>query len=158
MANLLDMLDRAHGHAKAMYDQTDASMRHLEAIQAALRGLSEKADLVTPDDVIKASGKLVGSGNFSAPEMASILSDMPATGGQGLASWIAMHLDKVSQTLAKLTPIHNVVKHEMGVSAMRALGAHVAAGQQGAPPTGPSAPLQPGAMTLNEETPTSGAA
>lgn len=148
MPHLLDMLDTAHSHAKAMFDQTNEAMTKLRAISAALKGLADKSDMVSPDDVVKAAGKLVGAGHFSAPEMATILSDMPATGGQGLASWISMHLESATQNLAKLTPIHQVVKHEMGVSAMRALGAHVAAGQGAAPAPG----------TLNEESPTLGAA
>src|SRR5262249_32832932 len=77
---------------------------------------------VRPEHVIEAAGRLVGHG-IGAAQLAQIMSDMPSTGGEGLAGWIRMHDATISQAEAQLIQENRVIGHRLGVAAVTSMAA-----------------------------------
>jgi hypothetical protein len=138
----------------------------LDDLREEMDGLMDMGDIIRPEDVIAASGRLIGKG-LEADQMATILSSMPTTGGQGLASWVRMHDNTVRQAEA-LTMLQNArTQSNMGIAALRSLAAshvehevHMArtgGPRQMGPPSHvnvagfepPAAPAAAGASTIN---------
>jgi hypothetical protein len=99
----------------------------------------EMGDTVRPENVIEAAGRLVGHG-IGATQLAQIMSDMPAMGGEGLASWIRAHDVTVSNAEQQLAQENAVLQHRMGVAGIKSLAAtHLHQEMmQGARPIGPA--------------------
>lgn len=115
----------AHGQAKAMYDQTSTALKLLRGADTELQGLSKKGDAVTADDVIESVGRLVAAGTHSAKDMAQMLSTLPpGNAGPAIATWVQQHLQNVRQMMMKVQQNHALTRHEMGVSALRAMHAN----------------------------------
>lgn len=94
----------------------------LDHLRVELDGLMDHGDMVRPEHVIEAAGRLVGHG-IGASQLAQIMSDMPATGGEGLASWIRMHDVTISQAEQQLIKENNFLQHNMGVAAFKSIAA-----------------------------------
>jgi hypothetical protein len=94
----------------------------IDHVRRELDGLLDKGDIVRPEDVVQAAGRLVGHG-LGAENLATLLADMPTLGGQGLASWIRMHDITVKQTEMNLAKETDLYRHKMAVSAFRSLAA-----------------------------------
>lgn len=97
----------------------------MDSLREELDELMGKGDMVRPEDVIQAAGRMMGheSGAFGAEDMARLLSDMPTIGGQGLATWIRMHDIGIRQVEAKLAQDTAFKQHRMGVTAIKSLAA-----------------------------------
>jgi hypothetical protein len=94
----------------------------LDHLRVELDGLMDHGDMVRPEHVIEAAGRLVGHG-IGATQLAQIMSDMPSMGGEGLASWIRMHDITVSQQEQKVAMENNLLQHQMGVAAFKSIAA-----------------------------------
>ena len=118
-------LDQVHANLDMAERQQKENMKAygvLDRVREELDDLMNMGDMVRPEDVIQAAGRLVGHG-FGAENLAQLLSDMPTTGGQGLASWIRMHDITVTQAEQKLNQDTNVTQSRMGIAAIKSLAA-----------------------------------
>jgi hypothetical protein len=114
-------------------------------------GLTKLGDTVTPEDVISAAGRVVGHG-VDAKGMATILADMPPMGGQGLAGWLMMHDQAITQQEAHAETLQAILQHRMGQAALRAIaGLHVADGARKAAVT--AGALAPGRRPIGPLSP-----
>jgi hypothetical protein len=108
--------------AKTAFEQNMKAFDVLDRVRDELDELMNMGDMVRPEDVIKAAGRLVGHG-FGAENLAQLLSDMPTVGGQGLASWIRMHDISVVKAETQLQQQTAAFQSRMGVTALRSLAA-----------------------------------
>jgi hypothetical protein len=94
----------------------------LDHLRAQLDRLMEMGDMVRPEDVIESAGKLVGHG-IGAENLARIMSDMPAQGGEGLAGWVRMHDVTVTGAEQQLVQERQLLQARMSAAAIRSLAA-----------------------------------
>lgn len=94
----------------------------LDHLRVELDQLMDQGDMIRPEHVIEAAGRLVGHG-IGAAQLAQLMSDMPAQGGQGLASWIRMHDVTVSNAEQQLAQQNAVMRHQLGVASIKSLAA-----------------------------------
>lgn len=109
-----------HQYAKAMFDQVSKARNMLDHMRREMDQLTSKGDTVDPQDVIAAAGRVVGHG-VNAKDMAAILAEMPAQGGQGLAAWLAAHDVSIRQQEDHANMVLSVIGNRMAASAMRVL-------------------------------------
>jgi hypothetical protein len=74
--------------------------------------------------------------------MASLLADAPEVGGEPLKLWLVQKNMDLTRAMDALRPQHDLMRHQLGVSALRALTAgHLETTMQsqggGIPPTSP---------------------
>ena len=138
VTSVIQHMQKMHDLAGGLFSRTSEGMAHVNQMQAQLSSLAKLGDAVLPEDVIKTTGKLIASGSFTPQQAASVLSDMPQ-GGMALANWIQTHLVQTNQVAQQMQITHAIARHELGVSAIRALQAQ--SGQQG-PLNGATAPSQ----------------
>jgi len=126
----------------------------LDHLRIELDQLMDMGDVVRPEHVIEAAGRLVGHG-IGATQLAQIMSDMPATGGEGLASWIRMHDVTVTRAEQQLAVENNLIRHRMGIVGLQMMAEqhvtdrlqmHAQNAAQMAGALSPSAPTLSGAM------------
>lgn len=119
-----NVLQKAHGQAKAMFENTTKNLARIDAIRKGLERLSDKGDVVTTEDIIEEAGKLVGHG-IDPNALAGLLADMPQEGGgEALGGWVATHAITAAAAEQQLLVAHNVARHQMGVAAMHAITAN----------------------------------
>jgi hypothetical protein len=117
-------IEQLHSQIKARYQHIGKVETHLNSVSSELDKLTEMGDSITEADVINGAGKLVGSGNVSAQEMAGILADMPQQGGpMTLASWVSQHDAAVKKQQFQLSQVKDQARHALGVSAHRVIAA-----------------------------------
>lgn len=107
---------------QAQYKDNMRAQQVLDHLRVELDQLMDYGDMVRPEQVIEAAGRLVGHG-IGATQLAQIMSDMPAVGGDGLASWIRMHdltITNAEQMLARQTALF---QHQLGVASIKSLAA-----------------------------------
>lgn len=112
----------------AAYDNGQRAQRVLDHVREELDGLMDMGDVVRPEDVVASAGRLVGKG-IGAQQLAELLSSMPTVGGEGLASWVRMHDLTIRQAEANLGRENDLVRHRMGVAALRSLTANALEGK-----------------------------
>jgi len=95
----------------------------LDKVKVELQTLSRLGDMVTPEDVIEGAGTLVAHG-APAAQMASLLADMPQSGGPQLQGWLRQHEAFVAQKEAELGPAHQVAGHRAAVTGLQMLQGH----------------------------------
>lgn len=130
---------------KAQFTKLAEARSMLDKVRVELTSLDKLGDLVTSEDVIRGAGKLVAAG-LSPMAMAKLLSDLPEQ-GPAINSWLASHAQAVAQREQQLDPVLAEARHQLGVSALRALaGHHVEQSLQQAPGATSPAPndLAPG--------------
>jgi len=103
---------------QAHYDDGMRAQKVLDHLRGELDQLMDMGDMVRPEHVIEAAGRLVGHG-IGATQLAQIMSDMPSVGGEGLASWIRMHDVTVADTQQKLSMENDLIRHRLGMVGMR---------------------------------------
>lgn len=124
-AGPMQELMAAHDHAKAVYGQVTKARNLLDHMRREMDQLTSKGDVVSPQDVIAAAGRVVGHG-AGATEMATILSSMPSMAGQGLAAWLAAHDVGIRNQEAHVDQMKSLAQHQMGVAALRVIaGVHM---------------------------------
>lgn len=118
----LRALAEAHATAKAQFGKLAEARSMLDQAKTQLGDLTRLGDMITPEDVIKAAGRLVASG-LSPMAMAKLLSDMPEKGDQ-LQAWLGQHVQDLAQREQQLDPVLEQMRHSLGVAAMRSLVGH----------------------------------
>jgi hypothetical protein len=113
---------------QAQYKDGMKAQEVLDHVRKELDELMDMGDVVRPEHVIEAAGRLVGHG-FGATQLAQLMSDMPAMGGEGLASWVRMHDMVISQTEQALMQENNKLRYRMGVTGIRMLAEQHIAGR-----------------------------
>ena len=113
-------MERAGRMLKAQLDQGMKAQGVLDHLRTELDQLMDMGDMVRPEQVVEAAGRLVGHG-IGATQLAAIMSDMPAVGGEGLASWIRMHNVTVTNAEQQLMQENNLVRHQLGMAGMHML-------------------------------------
>lgn len=113
-------VEAQHQYAKAVFDQVSKARNMLDHMRREMDQLTQKGDTVAPDDVIAAAGRVVGHG-VNAKDMAAILADMPAQGGQGLAAWLAAHDVSIRQQEDHANMVLGVVGNRMAAAGFRVL-------------------------------------
>jgi len=109
-------------YTQSQFKQGQQAQQVLDHLRRELDSLMEMGDTVRPEHVIEAAGRLVGHG-IGATQIATIMSDMPAQGGEGLASWIRMHDVTVSQAEAQLIQENRLIQHQMAVAGLKSMAA-----------------------------------
>lgn len=143
----------AHDIAKAQFGKLAEARTILDRARVELTNLAKLGDMVTPEDVIKGAGKLVGAG-MSPMALAKLMSDMPDQGPQ-LQAWLQTHATQLAAREAQLEPVLSHARHQLGVTALRALAAHSLMPQM--PQQAPqSNPLMPSQTVIEPSTPTQG--
>lgn len=161
------MVYQTHDVLRAHYDKLMESRELLDHVRIELDGLKKLGDSVSLNDVMKASGRLVGHG-FGAANMAELLTSLPqGSGGAPLAAWIAQHDADVTGREAQMDKIQNGLGHHLAVAAMRGLAMHhlesTAGPQQPTSPlsgagAGSDQPIQSGGLAISQTSPTMGTA
>jgi len=131
-------------YVKSQFETGMKAQKVLDHLRTELDGLMDMGDMVRPENVIEAAGRLVGHG-LGATQLAQIMSDMPGTGGEGLASWIRMHDMTVTQAEMSLAKENAVLGHRMAVAGIRSIAAShleqtAMTGQQPTQHIGPGGP------------------
>jgi hypothetical protein len=106
--------------AELKYKDGMRAQEVLDHVRRELDQLVDWGDTVRPEHVIEAAGRLVGHG-LGATQLAQLMSDMPAQGGEGLASWVRMHDMVIGQAEQALVQENNLVRHRMGIAGIRML-------------------------------------
>jgi len=109
-------------YAQNRFDTNMKAQRVLDHLRVELDQLMEMGDMVRPENVIESAGRLVGHG-IGATQLAQIMSDMPAQGGEGLASWIRMHDVTITNAERQLAQQTSVIQHQLGVAGIRSIAA-----------------------------------
>lgn len=156
---LLDSLNDAHSQAVAQWDNMKAAGQQLGVMRQELDKLTSLGDMVTADDVLKASGRLVAAGQ-SASKIAGLLADMPQD-GPSLQQWVAMHDEMIAEREAAVKQMSEQARHQVAVTGLQTIHAYATMGEpqpgqatQGPGPVAPSAnelqqPEQPSAPAGN---------
>lgn len=134
---IVDPLQRQHDQAKAGYEHLVSARDGLDRTREQLAGLVKMGLAVTTDDVVKAAGSLVSSGNTTAHQMATILAGMPTKPGQALTDWVSQQEQTAAANEAKLGPLVDVARHHLGLSALRLAVGHAMQPPSGVPPQEP---------------------
>lgn len=145
---LLGALQAPLDLAEAKYKKLGEALSMIGKVEAELGPLVKLGDLVSLDDVIPASGRLVAAG-LPAPIVAGMMSEMPAI-PVGIAAWLRERLSNMEAKKAELLPARLAARHEMGVAALKVM----AGASLGMPPQ--FAPPMPGTPALRPPTPMMG--
>lgn len=143
-AEILAFMQQGHDQQAARYKKLKEARAMADHVRNGLDVLAAMGDQVSQEDVTKEAAKLVAEG-FPAAEAAGFLAEMPEN-GQALQGWVSQMDQTYRQNEEKLTLMTDLVRHQMGVSAMKVLGAHAMVGhhmQQQAGPAGPQNALGP---------------
>ena len=142
MADPIELLHQQHDMLKAQYGKLKGARDLLDHTRQEMDQLTKLGDTIIPDDVIKASGRLVGHGIGNAA-MAEILATMPAQGGQPLAEWVKQHDAEVRQREQHLDQVSDQFRHHLAVTGLRVLAAdHLQNPAQ-------TQPIQSGGIAIN---------
>lgn len=147
-APMADTIAQAHAAATAQVKQLSTQRQMMDHLRTELGSLAGLGDAVTPEDVIKGAGMLVGHG-ADPMKLASLLTNMPQ-GGEAISGWVQQHLQVINQNEAGLDQQLAAARHSAGVAALHHLAMnHIEQGFQNAPGAGPTppAPEQPNALT-----------
>jgi hypothetical protein len=129
LAGLLPHMEGALQQHVTKYDKLSEIAGKATVMRETLDSLVKKGDMIDQDDLIDAAGKLVSRG-FPAAEIASFLAEAPEN-GEALQGWIMQHDMKLRQNEMQLKEMQSITRHQMGVNALRLLGAHSMAAMHG---------------------------
>lgn len=135
LATHLSALADAHSQAQANFAATSKVMSSLAQVREQMISLVKLGDTIQPEDVMTAAGKLVGHGQ-DPMAIVGLLADMPETGGEPMAAWIAQHAEMIIAKSQEAAQVHAATQHQLGVAGMTSLVAHSLGGQ-------PSGQIQP---------------
>lgn len=125
-----------HGQAAAQLGKLRQARDLLGKVGSQLAELASMGDAVTPEDVVKGAGALVGHG-ADPMQMAGLLADLPQ-GGEAISSWLQAHAQTIAQSTAALDQKLAMARHEAGVAALHGIAMHhigQAFGEASPPPT-----------------------
>ncbi len=151
MVDPFSLASAHHDMVSARYSKIKEQHQHVDGIRMEMDQLLRLGDTVSPEDVIKAAGLIVGKGGISSEEMAEMLAGMPSVGGQPLSAWVKQQDQQVRQIEQAIGAQRATIQHHLGVSAVRALAAHHL--QTPSAPAAPAAPAQSNALAIESPTP-----
>jgi hypothetical protein len=123
----LKSLQDSHSASSARFKATSSAMKLLKFSAGQMADLVKSADMVSPEDVIKAAGKMVSRG--STPEnMATTLASMPTQPGEQLAAWVKQRAEGLEALSAQAAQAHEQARHGLGVDALREIIGHTVDG------------------------------
>lgn len=137
-APLQQTVQDAHQQAAAKVGKIRQAQQMVGKMLGTMDGLSKLGDLVTPEDVMKGAGEIVGHGG-DPMQIAGLLADMPQ-GGEAIAQWLSGNVEKLQGAKANLDQAMAGAQHEAGVAALHSIAMHHI-GQAygaGAPPAAPA--------------------
>jgi len=149
----LDLLLDAHGQAQATSSKVGEASRLANVARRSLDELVTLGDQVQPDDVIREAAKMIGEG-FDSVQLASLLADMPATGGAALAAWVDQHDQALAQQEQQVEASRRLATHREGVAALHVIVGHAVHGVAGGATAGKPAAV--GALPENALAPSTG--
>lgn len=147
---VMNALQAGLDSARAQFDKVSDTSRKMSLVGDGLASLAKLGNLVEPDDVIRESSKLVASG-IDPHQLASLLAQMPQTGGEPLQAWLMGHIQALAQAQAQFEPIHESSRHQLAQAALGVLLGHHLGAPAGGQQAGPGAP-PPGAGPRNDLT------
>lgn len=139
----LDLMQAGLKASQQQFNQLTKLVKRMDQVRRELTELATLGDMVTDEDVVEASGRLVAQG-MEAHEVAGMLASLPA-GGQALADWVQEQAAAAAQREQQLGQAHEMARHELGVRAFRALAAHHLAPPEAGPEGMAGNALTPGA-------------
>jgi len=145
ISEIHNAIDSHHMALKAQYGKVKEDLRIIDVVRKELDGLVNLGDAVSRDDVIKASGRIVGHG-FGSEKMATILAGMPTADGQPLSEWVRKHDFAARQQEQVSSAIRGQVGHHLAVAGLRSLAANHLSG-------GNATPIQSGGMAFTSPNP-----
>ncbi len=119
-----------HDRLKAGYQKLSELDGQYRKVRTEMDQLVKLGDMVEPDDVVKAAGRLVGHG-LGAEAIAEIVASMPPNGGQPLAAWVQAQDLRFTQMEQQLAGMKTGIQHQMAVSGLRVLAAEHIIGPNG---------------------------
>lgn len=133
---MADAIGQAHSTAASQVKKLEEDRAMLDHLRTEFTSLLAMGDNVTPEDVIKAAGALVGKGG-DPMALASKLADMPQ-GGQAIAAWVKQNADSLTASERQVEQQLAVSRHGAGAAALHLLAMHHIASKfqppaQGAP-------------------------
>lgn len=117
---LIARIRGGYDQAKSQHSKLLESAKRLDVVRSELDELAKLGDTVTPEDVIKGAGALVGAG-FDPTQMATMLAQMPTAGGQALAAWVQQADAGAQQHEASMAQAMQQSKIHMGATALASL-------------------------------------
>lgn len=137
---------QAHANASGQLAKLTQAKRNIANIRGEMETLTKLGDSVTPEDVIKGAGMVVGKGG-DPMQLAGLLADMPQ-GGEALQGWLQQHDQQMTQNEQQVDQLLAQARHSAGSAALHVLAMdHIRRkfeGAQGAPQA-PTAIQTPGA-------------
>ena len=132
-----------HDRLRAAYEKLSELDGQYRRVRGEMDGLVKLGDMVDPDDVVKAAGRLVGHG-LGAESIAEIMATMPPNGGQPLAAWVQQQDQRFGVMEQQLAGMKDGIQHQLLVAGVRVLAAEHIIGPQGPQPSkAPSNGLAP---------------
>lgn len=119
---MADAIDAAHDSAKAQLGKLKNAVSMVDSIRREMGELSKLGDMVTPEDVIRGAGALVGEG-ADPGHLAALLADMPQ-GGQAIQGWLSQHEQVLGQNEGLIKSQLGLARHALGVAAFHKLAMH----------------------------------
>lgn len=151
--SLSQAMEAQHSAARAKLDKVEEIAQRQHAVREQLTHLITLGDLVNEEDVVKSASKIVATG-VPPMAMATLLSEMPTTGGEALASWIAGQEQQFAAKEAQLNQVLTTMRYETGLAALRMLSAeHFGGMNDPGAPSGTGNPLMPGSPSLGASMP-----
>lgn len=144
---IADFISQAHSAASAQVQKLTEARSLADAIRSAMDGVVALGDNVTPEDVIKGAGSIVGKGG-DPMQLASLLADMPQ-GGQALAAWVQQHDQVLGQQEKAIDQKLAVARHGAGTAALHLLAMNHIASKFGTPAAQAPAPNTETSNALN---------
>lgn len=118
MGHMTGQFDKMAQH----YSKLKEAKGRTTVARSVLDSLAKMGDMVTQKDVVDGASKLVASG-LGAEAIAGMLADMPPDGA-ALQGWVAQHDQELRQREAQLQQATQMVRFQMGTSALKLLATH----------------------------------
>lgn len=119
---LLASVKQAHSQAASQLGKLQEGKAMLGHLRTEFDSLMAMGDNVTPEDVIKAAGNLVGKGG-DPMQLANKLADMPQ-GGQAIEAWIQQQATQLGQSEKMLDQQLALARHSAGNAALHLIAMH----------------------------------
>lgn len=145
---LAKSISDAHGAAAAQLSGLQKARAMTDHLRGELSKLTALGDNVTPEDVIKGAGVIVGKGG-DPMALANLMADMPM-GGQAINGWLQQHVATLDVNEKKLDGAITAARHQAGVAALHHIAMrHIASAFEGASASAAPQPNVEGTNALN---------
>jgi hypothetical protein len=106
-------LEKLQSQAQAQVAATGGALKRTREILKEFLPLVAMGDVVQPEKVIEASGRLVAKGENPA-DVAGVLADMPTTGGSpAVSQWLSAYTQHIQGVEKQVEEAHAIARHEL---------------------------------------------